>query len=299
MTKKERREEVKFYLFASPWIIGLLLFFIGPAIASLGLSFTEYDILSAPKWIGLDNYNKLLDDELFWKSLANTFYMIMIALPLGLAVQIMLAVFVNADLKGMSFFRTVYYIPFLVPAVASGILWGMLFNTDFGLLNYILSWFGIPSQSWLGNPSLAKPSIVLMGLWTTGSGMLIYLAGLKGIPGSLYESARIDGASRTRQFFHITLPLMSPTIFFNLVMGIISTFQMFTESYVLTRGGPNYATTFYMNYLYNNAFKYYKMGLASAQAWILFAIILVITLVVLKTSKYWVYYEGEIGGGRK
>lgn len=298
MAKSQRKEEIKFYLFAAPWIIGLFIFFIGPAFASLGLSFTEYDILSPPKYVGTDNYTSLLQDELFWKSLKNTFYMILIALPLGLVTQVLLAVFINADLKGISIFRTLFYIPFLVPAVASGILWGMLFNSDFGLLNAVLDFFGIPAQSWLGDPTLAKPSIIIMGLWTSGSGMLIYLAGLKGIPTQLYESARIDGASRFRQFKHITIPLLSPTIFYNLIMGIIGTFQMFTESYVLTRGGPNYATTFYMNYLYNNAFKYFKMGLASAQAWILFIIILAITLVVLKTAKYWVYYEGEIGGKR-
>lgn len=297
--RKKRNEELAFYVFASPWLIGLIVFFAGPAIASALLSFTNYDILSSPRWAGTDNYNFLFHDALFWKSLRNTFFMICFSLPITLGAQILLAVFINTDRKGISFFRTVYYLPYLVPAVASGILWSMLYNTDFGLLNNVLGWFGIPAQSWLGDPSLAKPSIIIMMVWTSGSGMLIYLAGLKGIPKQLYESARIDGASSIRQFIHITMPLLSPTIFFNLIMGVIWTFQLFTESYVLTKGGPDYATTFYMNYLFNNAFKYFKMGLASAQAWILFLIILAITLVIIRTSKTWVYYEGEMGGGKK
>ncbi|TCZ78795.1 sugar ABC transporter permease [Paenibacillus albiflavus] len=293
--KKSRREELSFYLFAAPWLFGLLIFFAGPAIASFVLSLTDYNILSSPTYVGTDNFQFLFHDELFWKSLMNTLYMIVIALPITLIAQILLALFVNTERKGIGVFRTIYYLPYLVPAVATGILWGMLFNTDFGLLNNVLNWFGIPPQSWLSNPQLAKPSITIMLLWTTGSGMLIYLAGLKGIPKHLYESAIIDGATRRRQFWHITLPLLSPTIFFNLIMGIIGTFQMFTEAYVLTKGGPNYETTFYMYYLYNNAFKYFKMGIASAQAWILFLVILVFTLIVIRISRKWVYYEGEAG----
>jgi multiple sugar transport system permease protein len=296
LTKLQWREELRFYLFASPWILGFLALFVGPAIASLYLSFTNYDILTPPAYIGTDNYATLMHDPLFWKSLRNTFYMIALGVPIGLAVQIVLAMFINADIRGMATFRTLYYLPYLVPAVAAGVLWGMLFNKQFGILNYLLDLVGIEPKSWLGDPRLAKPSLIIMGLWTAGSGMMIYLAGLKGIPIQLYESARIDGANRFRQFWNITIPLLSPTIFFNLVMSIIYTFQMFTESYVLTRGGPNYATTFYMNLLYNNAFKYFKMGLASAQAWILFVIILFFTLVVLITSRYWVYYEAESGG---
>ncbi|HEX7712450.1 MAG TPA: sugar ABC transporter permease [Bacillota bacterium] len=292
--KLRHKESLKFYLFASPWLIGVLVFFIGPALISLYLSLTKYDIISSPEFIGLKNYRFLFTmDDLFYKSLANTLYMVFIALPIGIIAQISLSLFMNLRLKGIAFFRTIYYLPVLVPAVSSAILWRIMLDDRFGLINVFLRFCHIPPQEWLNNPVLSKPSLILMGLWTIGDGMLIYLANLKDIPGSLYESAAIDGANAWHKFWAITLPMITPTIFFNLIMGVINTFQTFTSAYVMTAGGPEYSTYFYMYYLYQTAFKFGRMGMASAMAWILFLVILVLTVIILRSSKHWVFYEGE------
>jgi multiple sugar transport system permease protein len=296
-----RRETRAAYLFISPWMLGFVIFTAGPMIASLILSLTQYDIVHAPVWAGLDNYIKLFaGDPKFWHSLGVTVTYAMVAIPLGLAFGFALAYLLNLRVPGVPFWRTVFYMPAVMPAVASALLWGMIFNPRYGILNWFLSLVGIHGPGWLASRGWALPALIVMSLWSVGGGMIIYLAGLQGIPTTLYESAQIDGASGWRQLRHITLPLMTPVIFFNLVIGIIGTFQYFTEVYVLTAtssgglGGPAEATLFYNIYLYNNAFRYLNMGYASALAWVLFLIVLVLTLLVFRSSAAWVYYEGEV-----
>jgi len=290
------KKEIPFYLFASPWIIGMLVFFVYPAVMSFYYSLTDYNIVAEPNFIGLKNYITLFTkDDIFKKSVMNTLYMVVFSLPIQLVFQLLLALMLNWNIKGIGIYRTIYYIPVLVPPVSVSVLFSMVYDENYGILNAILRLLGLPPQHWLTSVQLSKPSIILMGLWTAGSGMLFYLSSLKNVPISLYESATIDGASAWQRFWKITLPMISPTIFFQLVMGVISTFQLFTESYVLTRGGPNYSTYFMMYYMYLTAFKEGRMGMASAMAWILFIIILVFTVIILKTSNKWVYYEE---GGR-
>jgi len=289
------------YLFISPWIIGFVVFTAGPMIASLILSLTRYDIVHAPVWVGLDNYIKLLaGDPKFWHSLGVTVTYAVVAIPLGLVFGFAVAYLLNLKVPGVPFWRTVFYMPAVMPAVASALLWGMIFNPRYGILNWFLSLVGIHGPGWLSSRDWALPALIVMSLWSVGGGMIIYLAGLQGIPTTLYESAQIDGASGWRQLRHITLPLMTPVIFFNLVIGIIGTFQYFTEVYVLTAtssgglGGPAEATLFYNIYLYSNAFRYLNMGYASALAWVLFLIVLLLTLLIFRSSAAWVYYEGEV-----
>jgi multiple sugar transport system permease protein len=296
-----RRESRWGYLFISPWIIGFVLLTAGPMIASLVLSLTEYDIVSPPTWIGLDNYIKLFtNDPKFWHSLAVTASYALVAIPLGLIFGFSLAYLLNLRVPLMPFWRTVFYMPAVMPAVASALLWGAISNPRYGILNWFLSLVGIRGPGWLASHDWALPALIIMSLWSVGGGMIIYLAGLQSIPTTLYESAQIDGANGWQQVRHITLPLMTPVIFYNLVIGIIGTFQYFTEVYVLTAnssgglGGPAEATLFYNIYLYNNAFRYFNMGYASALAWVLFVIVLVLTLLVFRSSAAWVYYDGEV-----
>jgi ABC-type sugar transport system permease subunit/ABC-type glycerol-3-phosphate transport system substrate-binding protein len=288
-----RHETLAGFLFIAPWLAGFMLLTAGPVVASILLSFCEYDVLHPVAWAGLDNYRALPRDPLFWKSLANTLFMVL-GVPLGMAVSLGVAMLLNARVKGMAFYRTIYYLPAIVPAVASSILWIWVLNPQFGLVNVALQrLFGIAGPQWLQSELWSKPSILLMGLWGAGAGMIIWLAGLKGIPETLYEAAEIDGAGKCAAFRHVTLPMLSPYIFFNLIMGVIGTFQIFTQAYIMTSGGPVDSTLFYVYYLFNNAFRYFKMGYASALAWILFLIILALTLVQLRLGKRWVYYEGE------
>lgn len=288
------RKDIPFYIFAAPWIIGMIIFFLYPAVMSLYYSLTDYDIISKPVFVGLKNYITLFTkDQIFMKSIVNTLYMVAISLPLQLIMQLMLAMMLNWEVKGIGIFRAIYYIPVLVPPVSISLLFTMVYDDNYGVLNAILKLFGLPAQQWLTSVQLSKPSIIIMGLWTAGSGMLFYLSSLKNVPASLYESASIDGASAWTRMWKITLPIISPTIFFQLIMGVIATFQLFTESYVLTKGGPNFSSYFMMYYLYLTAFKEGKMGMASAMAWLLFAVILVFTVIILKTSKKWVYYEED------
>lgn len=288
------RKDLPFYLFASPWIIGMLVFFIYPAIMSFYYSLTSYDIVSQPVFAGLKNYVTLFTkDQIFMKSVQNTLYMVAFSLPLQLVLQLLLAMMLNWNMKGIGVYRTLFYIPVLVPPVSISLLFTMVYDDNYGILNALLKLCGLPPQQWLTSVQLSKPSIIIMGLWTAGSGMLFYLSSLKNVPASLYESASIDGASAWTKMWKITLPIISPTIFFQLIMGVIGTFQLFTESYVLTKGGPDFSSYFMMYYLYRTAFKEGKMGMASAMAWILFVIILLFTILILATSKKWVYYEEE------
>ena len=287
------REAVAGYLFASPWITGFLIFTGGPVVVSFVLSFCRYDVLHDPSFTGFENYRTLfLDDPLFWKSLGNTWFMVL-GVPIGMAIGLGVAMLLNAAVRGMTIYRTIYYMPAIVPTVASSILWMWVLNPQHGLINQGLASAGLPGPNWLTNADWAKPSIILMGLWGAGQGMIIWLAGLKGIPQQLYEAAEIDGAGVFRRFFAVTLPMLSPYIFFSAIMGTIGTFQIFNQAYIMTQGGPVDSTMFYVYYLFNNGFRYFKMGYASALAWVLFWIILALTLIQMKLAPKWVHYEAE------
>jgi len=286
------REDREFYFFTSPWMIGFFLFVLGPMVASILISLTSWDIITPPKWVGLGNYREMITkDPLFWTSLKVTLIFTFVLVPLQLIVSLLIAVLLNHKVRGLSWFRTIFYLPTVLPIVASSMLWLWILNPS-GLLNFFIRLLGIPGQDWLTSEALALPSIILMSLWGSfGVSMIIFLAGLQGVPGTLYESAELDGAGAVRKFFSITLPMISPVIFFNFVMGVIGTFQVFTQGYLLTDGRPNNSTLFYVLYLYRNAFEFLQMGYASAMAWVLFIIIMGATLLILRTSSLWVYYE--------
>lgn len=288
-----QREALEFYLFILPWVIGFLVFTLGPMLTSLRLSFTDYSLLAVGKWVGGRNYVTLYTDPLFWQSLKVTVTYALMALPAQIVTALLLALLLNQQVKGISVFRVVFYLPAVISGVAVALLWVWIFNPTFGLINSMLAQIGIKGPGWVFDPQWALPSLVLMSLWSVGGTMMIYLAALQGIPGHLYEAAEIDGASDRTKFARITVPLITPAIFFNLVTGVIGTFQIFTQAYVMTRGGPVNATLFYVLYLYRNAFEYLKMGMASAMAWILLLVILALTWLAFRTSR-WVYYETEV-----
>ena len=287
------REHLDAYIFLGPWILGFLAWTLGPMVASAALAFTNYEILLAPKWVGLDNFGGMLRDEIFLKSLGNTAYYTFIGVPLQIVVALFAAILLNQKVRGVSIYRTAFYLPSLAPAVANAMVWLWLLNPEFGLANALLRALGLPPQKWLMDVNLAKPSMIIMSLWGIGSQMIIFLAGLQGIPDLYYEAATVDGAKRWDTIRHITMPLLSPSIFFNTVVGIIGSFQVFTTAFVATGGGPQNATLFYVLYLYRNGFQYFKMGYASALAWVLFVIILGFTLLQFRIGQYWVYYEVE------
>lgn len=292
---KRQRDTIEGYLFIMPVVLGLLIFTIGPMLASLYISFTKYPILRSPEWIGLRNYvNMLTKEPNFWQACQVTFTYAITAVPLGILGGFLLALLLNQRVRGMHFFRTTFYVPTIVPAVASAVLWGWLLNPDYGLVNAMLKSVGLPTSRFLGEPESALASLVLVSLWGVGGGMIVYLAGLQGIPESFYEAAKIDGANSRQLFRFITLPLMTPTIFFNLVMGLIRAFQYFTEAFVLTQGGPLFATYFYSLMVYERAFRFTQMGMAAAMAWFLLAVVLVLTLLVFRSSALWVFYETEV-----
>lgn len=295
MTKRRWRDAAVGYLFIGPVVLGLLIFTIGPMFVSLYYSFTKFPLLSAPEWIGVKNYVDMFTRErYFWQAVKVTVTYAVTAVPLGLVGSFTLALLLNQKIKGIAFFRTCFYMPTIVPAVASAVLWGWLLNPDYGLINAILLSLGLPTSRFLGEPSSALGSLVLMSLWGVGGGMIIYLAGLQGIPESLYEAAKIDGANELHLFWHITVPMMTPTIFFNLVMGLIGSFQYFTQAFLMTGGGPLHATYFYNLMLYERAFNWLQMGMASAMAWFLLVIVLLLTLLVFRSSGMWVFYETEV-----
>lgn len=289
------REAIDGYLFISPWVIGFLLFVAGPMIASLVLSLMSWDLFSAPRWIGIGNYQQLARDPLVRISLWNTAFFTFLSVPINLTVALATALLLNQQIRGQSLFRTFFYLPSILPAVASSVLWLWMLNPDIGLANMLLRWLGLPTSQWLYSPASSKPTFILMGLWGVGNTMVIFLAGLQGIPQTLYEVAEIDGANWWQRFRAVTLPMLSPVILFNLVLGIIGSFQVFTSAFLLTNGGPQNSTLFMVLYLYRLAFEQFKMGYASALAWLLFVIILVFTLIQLRLSKSWVYYEGGEG----
>jgi len=286
-----RKESAAGYLFAVPWFLGFFCFTLYPMVMAFYYSLTDYDILRPPVFVGGANYARLLSDQLFWTALYNTFYYVILSVPLSMLIALSIALLLNRDVKGIALFRTVYYIPSIVPLIATTVLWAWMFSPKAGLLTNVVQTFGLRAPGWLSDPKMAKNSLILMSLWSAGSGMIIYLAGLKNIPQVYYDAARIDGANSPRQFLSITLPLLTPTLFFQLIMGMIGGFQVFTQALVMTEGGPNDSTLFYVLYLYNNAFKYWKMGYASALAWVLFMLMLALTLVNFLLSKYWVNYD--------
>lgn len=274
-----------------------MLFVVIPMVSSLVLSFTDYRIVNKPQFIGFDNYTRLFDgtDPYFYKSLWVTFKYVILRVPLGLIVSFLVALLLNQDfIRGKSIFRTIFYLPVIVPAVASSMIWIWLFSPDLGLINNVLSSLNLPTFNWLDSEVMVIPSIVIMSLWGIGSTVIIFLAGLQGVPRSLYEAATVDGAGSFRKFRNITIPMMTPIIFFNLIMGSIGAFQVFTEALIMTQGGPNNASLFYNYYIYREAFQFGEMGHASAIAWILFLIILAITGLFFRTSKAWVFYESEV-----
>ncbi|MHA6533540.1 carbohydrate ABC transporter permease [Paenibacillus sp. BAC0078] len=281
-----------FYIFISPWLIGFLGLTLGPIIFSIYMSFTDWDLFQSPNFIGFENYiNLLTDDPIFWKSVGNTFFYALIAIPLGMTISLWIAYYLNKKLKGITFFRVLYYLPSVVPVVAASLLFIRLFAPTEGLINEMLSFVGIQGPRWLLDPNWVKPALVLMSLWGVGGGVVLLLAGMKGIPPELYEASSIDGASSGQSFFSITFPMLTPVIFFNLITGIIGALQTFAQVFIVTAGGPDNASQMVVPYLFQNAFRFYKMGYASAIAWILFIIILVLTLIVFRSSALWVHYE--------
>ena len=297
MTRMDRRNLRNGLLFAAPYFIGFLAFTLYPLIASVYYSLCQYNVIKRPVFIGLENFRYLFfEDPLFWKALYNTLFSTVFSVPLGLCLSIGLALLLNQKVRAMSVYRTVFFLPTIVPMVASAVLWLWVLNPESGLINGLIRQFlGIDGPGWIANEHWSKPSLILMSLWGVGGAMVIFLAGLAEVPQSLYEVADIDGAGRWAKFRHVTLPMLTPTILFNLVMGLIGAFQYFTQVYVMTggRGGPVGSTLLYALYLYRNSFYYLRMGYASAMAWLLFLVIFAATIAVLASSKRWVHYHGE------
>lgn len=289
--KKGLRKNIKGYLFISPWLIGFSVFSLYAIGSAIYYSFCEYSVFGSPQWIGLANYRTMFtDDPLVGISLYNTVYYSILAIVLVITVAFLLATLLNQKVRGLSLFRAMFYVPSITPVVASSVLW-LWILTQYGLLNVFLDYLGIKGPAWLANPAWSKFSLVLMGVWACGGTMIIFLAGLQGVPRQLYEAAKLDGAGIWHQFRHVTIPMMTPVILFNLIMGVIGSFQVFTQAFIMTGGGPADSTLFYVLYLYQNAFFYFKMGYASALGIILFIIILLLSLIIFSTSKKWVYYE--------
>ncbi|RKL66985.1 ABC transporter permease [Salipaludibacillus neizhouensis] len=295
--KKALKESLTGYAIISPWLLGFFVLVLGPILASFYLSFTDYDLLSSPTWIGFDNYVQILtNDPRFKTSIIATLVFVFVSTPLKLLFALALAVLFNTGRKGTGFFTTIYYIPSIIGgSVAIAVVWRQLFGRN-GAVNDILDSLGIAGLNWIGNPDTALSVLIILVIWQFGSPMIIFLAGLRQIPTELYEAASVDGAGRIQTFLKITLPMLTPVIFFNLIMQTIGGFMLFTQAYLITQGGPMDSTLFYALYLYEMAFEYLRMGYASAMAWILLVLIAIITIIIFKTSSRWVFYESE--GGR-
>ncbi|MFN8446222.1 MAG: sugar ABC transporter permease [Caldilineaceae bacterium] len=293
----QRRENFYGYLFLTPWLIGFFGLFLGPSLYSLYLSLTKSDVISPPVFIGVQNYVKMVtDDDLFWPSLGRTFYFAGLGVPLSVIGSLLLALLLNQQIKNVTIFRTMVFMPSLVPLVASVILWKLLFNNDFGMVNQILRGIGIANPpGWFNDRTWAIPTLILMRLWSSmgGTQMIIFLAGLQGIPTEMYDAAAIDGANAWQRLRHITIPLLSPTIFFNTVLGIIGALQTFAAAFVATEGGPGFATWFFSLHIWKNAFDYWNMGYAAALAWFFALIIVGLTVIQMRMSRLWVFYYGD------
>jgi len=292
MGTEERRNLRTGLFFISPWLIGLLVFYLYPIVSSLYYSFTDYNVLQPPTWIGLSNYQAIFNDPLFWTSLGNTIFIAVVGIPLYTVVDIAIAILLNVKAPGQPFFRAIVFLPTLIPVVVLSILWDRLLDPQNGLVNVGLRAVSINGPGWFADPSWVKPSFILMSLWGTGNAVVIYLAGLQDVDRALYEAADVDGANWWYKIWNITLPSLSPVILFNVILAIIASFQFFTQAFVITNGGPINSSLFYALYLYQNAFSYLHMGYASGLAWILLVITLAFTLVVLRSSARWVYYAG-------
>ncbi len=293
MNRRDRTQLFKGLGFLSPWLVGFSVFTLVPVVLSLYYSLCDYSLLQPPLYVGLNNYRDLMADPIFWKALVNTFYYALMALPAGMLVSLGLALLLNADIRGQAIYRTIIFLPSLVPAVASAMLWLWLFNAKLGLINTMLGWVGIEGPGWLTTPEWAMPALAFMSLWGVGHTVVIYLAGLQDVPRELQEAAEIDGARAWHRLWRVTIPMISPVIFFNLVMAIIGTLQVFSSPYIMTGGGPTRATYFFTMYLYDNAFTYLKMGYASAMAWVQLLIILALTGLAFWSSRRWVHYGGR------
>ncbi len=289
---QRQREAFAGLFFASPWLIGFFGLLLFPLLQSLWYSFTSYDILHPARFVGLSNYTDLLHDPTAGQAFGNTLYMTVIGVPIGVIIALAMALLLNQEVRGISLYRMLFYIPSITPVVAATLLWTWLLNANNGLVNNVLALFNILGPNWLQDTGWAKPSILLMVMWgSAGSTMIILLAGLKNVPAALYEAAQIDGASRIAQFRYITVPMLSPTLFFVFVTGLIGAVQIFTQAYIATGGGPLNSTLFYVYYLFNVAFGDFRMGYASAMGWVLFVVILAVTLLQLRVARYWVHYE--------
>lgn len=291
----QRRQNIQGYAFIMPWLLGLFLFTLIPMIFSAALSLCNWNIVtgtSTIKFVGFDNYTRLFADPKFWQSLKVTFKFCLITIPCYQIISLLIAFLLTLDIKGMKVFRLIYFLPSIIPTIACTMIWTRIFAQD-GILNKALKIIGITGPTWLTDRNTALYALMIMGIWGIGNTMIIYLSGLQGVSEELKEAARIDGAKGHQIFFKITLPMISPTIFFNVVMAVIGSFQYFTQAYVMTEGGPMNSTLFYNLYLYQKAYKDFEMGYASAMAWVMFVIILILTMFVIKSSSFWVYYQND------
>ena len=298
--KLNLREHIEGYLFISPWILGMVLFALGPILASFGLAFTRWNLFTEPEYVGWANFQKLAHDPLFYKSVFNTIYYTIFAVPLGLVLALGLAMLVNHRLRGVNFFRTAFFLPNVVAGIAMLLLWKWLFDPNFGLINLFLDWtglmavfewIGIGRPQWISSRAGAMPGLVFMSIWGLGGSMMIFLAGLQNIPRELIEAAELDGAGPWKRFRYVTVPLLTPTIFFLTMVGVIGSLQVFNQAYVMTQGGPAHATLFYVLYLFQTAFERFQMGYACAMALVLFIITLIVSLIQLAMGKKWVHYQ--------
>ncbi|WP_242963848.1 carbohydrate ABC transporter permease [Blautia pseudococcoides] len=291
-TTMKKREARNFYIYTAPWLIGFLVLTLYPILYSFYLMFTNMNLTGIGEFVGLDNWKyAFTDDTLFRRAFLNTLKYVFMFVPCSIILAFFVALLLSKKVKGLGFFRTAFYIPYITSGVAVTILWGWIFQKDFGIINYILSLVGLKGPNWLGDKNVAMISIVILSLWTIGNNIIIMLAGIQDIPQSYYESAQMDGAGSLRQTFYITLPLCTPTIYFNLIVTVIAAFQVFQQPLILTNGGPLNSTYTAAMHLYNNGFLYGKMGYASMMAWSMFAVIMLITIVVVSTSKFWVFYD--------
>ncbi len=291
-TRQSKRETFYFYLFIMPWIIGFLLFTLYPVGASLFLSLTKYDGVSAPQFIGFENYKAFISDDLFWRAVKSTLYYTLLSVPLTLGISLGFALLLNQKTPFQNFFRTSLYLPSMVSGVTMALLWTWLFNPSVGLINYMLSLMGIQGPMWLTSENWAIPALIIMSFWTAGGGMVIFFAALKSVPVSYYEAAILDGANAFQRLWKITIPMISPVLLFQLIMNIIDSFQVFTPAYVMTKGGPHYATWFYVFYIFKSAFSNFNIGYSSALGWLLLLAVSILSFYIIKSSSKFVHYEG-------
>jgi len=282
------------YIFILPWLLGFFIWTAGPMVASISIAFTDWRIVTAPHFVGFANFVALFQDPRIRTSLFNTTVYVVLGVPTHIFFALLAALLLNLKLRGIGIYRTLFYLPYITPLVANSLLWLWIFNTNFGLANWLLTLFHLPAVYWLQDPRIVKESLVIMSWWTIGGQMVILLAGLQGVPRHLYDAASIDGATRWSRFWNVTFPMLTPSLFFNLTLALIGAFQVFVQSYVITNGGPEDSSLFYVLYLYRVAFQNFDMGYASAMAWLLFLVVLVITLVQFRFANRWVFYEAEL-----